>query len=131
MKDSQKLDNEHKTHIIQRLAEFRTLKSIQDFLFKEYGVMVSLQNISQYRKRYEQEIKDLRKEYLKETATIGISHLKHRLAMRQKMVDYIINNNKESLFYVCNAILRDASADVDGYHPVDAILTQHDILEIT
>ena len=114
MKDSGKLNTEQKQLILQSLAEFKTLSEIQLMLMNEFEVDVSLQNISNYKTRYLDEIKEIRRKYLWNLGEQASYHKRWRIAVRERMLRKILDKGEIEYFNVADRILNSIRAESDS-----------------
>ena len=115
MKDSGKLNTEQKQLILQALAEFKTLSEIQLMLMNEFEVEVSVQNISNYKTRYLNEIKEIRIKYLRNLGEQASYHKRWRIAMRERMLRKIIDKGEIEYFSVADRILNSIRSEADAF----------------
>lgn len=92
-KNKKKLKSEHKAIIIKMLGAYYTSKEIIDYLKKDYGVEISLANINYYKNHKKEDIREARKNFLKDIEVLPVADKAHRILLRQKLVDELIKED--------------------------------------
>jgi len=92
-----KLDDKQKRYVLQCLAEFKPDTFILNGLREKYDVMLHDKAIGYYRRRFKQDIDRHRVEYLRDLASIELTHRKQRLL---KLSDWLIHCEKGIPVYI-------------------------------
>lgn len=120
----QKLTDEQQEFIIQQLACFKTPTQVAALIKSKYELEISPQRIEYYdptkrsdRKRLAPEHKllfdETRKQYIADTAAVGVAHQRYRLELLQGMIEDVLS--KKNYQMVSNLLVQ-AAKEAGGHY---------------